>query len=247
MTRSRTATPEAPYSAAFGPSTPADRETTATTGLVTLLLALNFATALPPVATIFSPTAAQPRVFPAAHPIVNPIGLQAVLGRPLADVGRGLVALGDIDARLDGLIAALDVYRLVGGANALVTVSVVRPASELRLPGAGLDASASTADLWNLARAALVEHQVTCAAPGLSGDDAFLADYGRTAQVAWLVGGRLLTTSVTCLDDAPSWRLDAVRAIARYVDAYRAYEEMIRCPGVACRFNRSDARAQQFS
>jgi hypothetical protein len=123
---------------------------------------------------LVSPNAALPAVRSDPHAILSPIELAAVLGRPTAEVGRGRVALAEIDQRLHDLVVSLDVFRVTDGSGALVSLSVVRP--DQTASGAS---GATTVDLWALAREALprcggdYEYAVGV------GDDALLMLYGR--------------------------------------------------------------------
>jgi hypothetical protein len=187
------------------------------TGLASLLFTLNFAIGLPPTAVTPPPTPAYPTVLPLPHPIVSPEGLTAVLGRPTVEIGRGRIGLGQVDTRLGGLVVSLDVFRAIDGPGALIGLSIVRP--DPARPG-----PATVADLWRLSCAALAQHGVSTGHPGRSGDGAFLAVYGGTAQLAWRAGTGLATVSVTQLHGDPAWNLQAARSIAGFADAHVALQ-----------------------
>jgi hypothetical protein len=128
--------------------------------------------------------------------------------------------LAGIDQRLRGLVVSLEVFRVIDGGGALVGVGVVGP---YRATSGGT----TTVDLWKLARQALEHHGVNYVRPGGCGDDTFLADYGRTVQVAWLTGGSLVTASVTGPDSERDWILRAARVLA-------AHRQKIRRWGLPC-------------
>ncbi len=185
-----------------------------TPGLLTLLFELSLGVGLPPAAILATPTAVRPAIHSDAHAILNARELAAVLNRPTTEVGRGRVALAEIDRRLRGLVAWLDVFRVADRSGALVSLSVVRPD-----PDASGDGGATTADLWALAQEALIRHGVAGQRLGGLGDDAFLAVHGgKAAQVAWVAGARLATASVTCLARDNAWMVEAARSIAVLAD-----------------------------
>ena len=195
----------------------AARGTTARTArLAPLLFGLGLATALPPDAILAPPDVMQPTIRSDTHAILKSADLAAVLDRPIAEVGRARVMLGEVDARLDGLIVSIGVFRVANGAGAgaLVSLGVVSP--DLTASGSG---SATIADLWKLACTALPLHGITGGHLDGFGDDAFLAVYhGTTAQIAWTVGDRLATASVTSLNDNEEWMIAAARSIASVLD-----------------------------
>ncbi len=205
----------------LSPADDTEGATAHTPGLLTLLFELSLAVALPPAAILAPPTAVRPAVHSDPHAILNARELAAVLDRPTTEVGRGRVALGEVDRRLRGLVVWLDVFRVTDRSGALVCLSVVRPD-----PAASEDGGATTADLWALAWEALVRHGVAGQRLGGLGDDAFLAVHrGKTAQVAWVAGDRLATASVTCLAGGNEWAIEAARGIAVVAEDYLALEE----------------------
>ncbi len=181
------------------------------TGLVPLLFALNFAVGLPPKAIVSPPGPAWPTVLPSPRAIVSSDDLAAVLGRAILDLSRGRVRLGQVDERLRGLVVSLAIFRVIEGAGALIGLGVV---SSEGTPSGGTP----IADLWKLAREALVQHGVPSAHPGNIGDDAFLVEYGQTAQLAWLTGDSLATVSVTHSGGEQDWIIRAARAVAAFAD-----------------------------
>jgi hypothetical protein len=194
-----------------------DRAPERATGLAPLLFALNFAVGLPPKAMMAPPTPRYPTVRPLPRPIVSPSGLTMILGRPTIEIGRGRITLGEVDTRLGGLTISLDVFRATEGPGALIGLGIVRP-DPTRTSGTTI------ADLWRLSRAAMSQHGVPTAHPGRSGDGAFMAVYGGTAQLAWLAGAGLATVSVTQLHGDPVWILQAARSIAVFADAHVALQ-----------------------
>jgi len=192
------------------------RATPRTAGAAPLLFGLGVAMALPPAATLARPALALPTIRSDPDAILDAVDLAAVLGRPTVEVGRGRVALAEVDERLLDLAASLQVFRVVGGtgAGSLVTLGIVGPDR-----AAGGDCGATTADLWALACASLMQDAIPGGHLVGFGDDAFLAVYqGTTAQLAWLVGDRLATASVTCLADESTWAIEAAHSIAAFLD-----------------------------
>jgi hypothetical protein len=181
-------------------------------GIVPLLFAVNVATGLPPQALQFSPTRAWPTIRPRTHGIIEAPGLAVMLGRPVMELGRGCVVLGDVDERLRGLLVSLDVFRVIDWSGALVSIGVVR--SDPVTPG-----GTSIADLWTLAREAIVQHGIEYSAYGGVGDAAFLANFGKTVQLAWMTGDRLATVSVSCIDGGQHWMRHATRAVAGLIES----------------------------
>ena len=183
--------------------------------LVPLLFGLGLATALPPAAMLAPPDAIQPTIRFDTYPILDAADLSTILARSAADVGHGHIALSEVDVRLLGLAAWVSVFRVADGAGvgSLVSVGIVTPD-----PTAD-DGSATVADLWKLACAALAQHAIPSGHLDGLGDDAFLAVHdGTTAQVAWLDGVRLTTASVTCLAGDEHWAIAAAHSIAALLE-----------------------------
>jgi hypothetical protein len=186
--------------------------------LAPLLFGLGLAMALPPAAILAPPQVVLPTIRSDAHAILDSVDLGVVLDRSIAGVGHGRVAPGEVDKRLGGLVVSLDVFRITGGtgpgAGALVSLGTVRPD-----PVASGDHGATTADLWRLACAALMQDAIPGGHLNGFGDDAFLAVYGgTTAQIAWMAGDHLATASVTCLAGEESWAIEAAYSIAAFLD-----------------------------
>jgi hypothetical protein len=185
-----------------------------TTGVATLLFGLSLATALPPSALLMPSNAALPVVRSDAHPILSSIDLEAVLGRPTTEVGRGRVALEEVDRRMRRLVVSLAVFQVTDGSGALISLGVVTP--HRTVSGRG---GATITDLWAMAREALPRYGIALRHSIRGGDDALLVLYGGvTAQVAWLAGDRLATASVTSLDGSESWTVEAACSIAVLLD-----------------------------
>lgn len=188
------------------PADVAERPTTRPIVPAPLLFALGFATALPP-ATLRPPAETLPTVYRLTDSTIRLDQVSASMGRPVCVAGCGEIPLDQVDARLAGLAASLEVFQAVGESSALAALSVVRPAAASR-PGA------TVAGLWRLARAESARRSVTWERPPDPGDDAFQATYGNTIQVAWLIGGRVATVTLTDLYE------DRVRS-SRTADAWR--------------------------
>jgi hypothetical protein len=185
-----------------------------TTGVATLLFGLSLATALPPSALLMPSNAALPVVRSDAHPILSSIDLEAALGRPTMEVGRGRVALEEVDRRMRRLVVSLAVFQVTDGSGALISLGVVTP----HWTASGNDGATIT-DLWALAREALPRHGIAWRHSIRGGGDALLVVYGGvTAQVAWLAGDRLATASVTSLDGSENWTVEAACSIAVLLD-----------------------------
>jgi hypothetical protein len=185
-----------------------------TTGVATLLFGLSLATALPPSALLIPSNAALPVVRSDAHLILSSIDLEAALGRPTMEVGRGRVALEEVDRRMRRLVVSLAVFQVTDGSGALVSLGVVTP--HRTVSGNG---GATITDLWTLAREALPRHGIAWRHSIRGADDALLVLYGDvTAQVAWLAGDRLATASVTSLDSSENWTVEAACSIAVLLD-----------------------------
>jgi len=195
------------------------RTTVRTAGLAPLLFGLSLAAALPLAAMLVPPDVIQPTIRSETHAILDSADLSMILGRSLVEVGRGRVALGEVDGQLHGLVASLQVFSVADetGAGALVSLSIVGPDRT-----AAGDGSATTADLWKLACAALMQHAIPGGHLDGLGDDAFLAVYhDTTAQIAWLAGDHLATASVTCLAGDEHWAIEAAHSIAAFLDRRR--------------------------
>ena len=185
-----------------------------TTGAATLLFGLSLAAALPPAAMLFASETALPVVRPDARAMLSPTELGAILGRPVAEVGRGRVALGEVDRRMHRLIVSLEVFQATDGSGMLVSLGVIRID-----PAATTVVGASPLDLWALAGEPLSRYGVALPCPIQIGDRARLVVYGGiTAQVAWLAGERLVTASVTSLQGTESWVTGAACSIAVLLD-----------------------------
>ena len=186
-------------------------------GVGPLLFGLSLAAALPPTAILFPPGESLPAVRTEPRPIIDAAELASVLGRPMAEIGRGRVALGEIDRRLHRLIVSLDIFRATNGGGVLVSLGVIRID-----PAATTVIGATPVDLWSLAGEPSSGHGVTSVYPIRIGDCARLVVYGGiTAQVAWLSGERLTTASVTSLVGDDTWAVEAARAIALALDSRR--------------------------
>jgi hypothetical protein len=207
-----------------------DPEPASTTRLETLLFALSLVATLPPTAMLASSRAALPFVQAEPQPVLTAFDLEATIGRPTTEVGRGRIGLGEIDQRMHRLLVSLNVYQVTDGSGVLVCLGVVSPnrvgvvspnrhgvvRPNRMADGAG---GVAPADLWTLAREALALHGVFRETPVEMGDDAFLAVYGGvTAQVAWLTGDHLATASVTSLNGDEAWMIETARSIAGLLD-----------------------------
>ena len=84
------------------------------------LYGLSLALALPPTAWLPPPDPALPTIHPTPGPLLDRARLQTVLGRPIAEVGRGWIVLGALDRRLGGLGLEVDVLRAGDVRGALV-------------------------------------------------------------------------------------------------------------------------------
>jgi hypothetical protein len=184
------------------------------TGLVPLLFALNFATALPPAALMFPAKAPCPVVRPGFAATLSAADLARLLERPTLEIGSGRIELADVDARLGGLALWLDVFQVGEGGGALVGLGVIGPGRAAR------GHRATTSDLWRAAREALVQQGITWVVLRDVGDDGFLAVYGRTVQVAWLARDHVLTACVSRLDRDVTWTIRAARSIAALADEH---------------------------
>jgi hypothetical protein len=199
--------------------------TAVTTGLETLLFGLSLAVALPPAA-LLPPGTALRTVLPAPEPLLGTTELSALVGRSALETGLGRFALREVDRRLDGLEAALSLFRLTREPATLVCLGIVGPERAAGRPGA-----ATVASLWALAREALPRHAVVSEDEGGVGPAALLVRYpGATIQRAWLIGDRLATVSVTSMDGDESWTKAAARSIAAALD-----RRLQRDGGPACR------------
>ena len=154
---------------------------------------LSLAATLPPDALLLPPDTFLPIVRSEPHPIISPAELSSFLGRPMIEVGRGRVALGEVDRRLNRLVVSLEVYRADRRERRLSrSESSDRPGGDdrrRRNAGGPLVARGEPS----------LRHGVTAVYPIQIGDRARMVVYGGTAQVAWLSGERLTTASVTSL------------------------------------------------
>jgi hypothetical protein len=185
------------------------------TGLAPLLFGVGLATALPPAAILPPPDVVQPAIRADTHIALDAADLALILDRSVADLGSGRVALSQVDTRLAGLAASVRLYRVIdgGGAGALVSIGLVSPDR-----AADSHTSTTVAKLWKLACLALTQHAIPGGYLDGLGDEAFLAMYlGTTAQIAWLVGDRLATASVTCLTGDEHWAIATAHTIAAFL------------------------------
>jgi hypothetical protein len=179
-----------------------------------LLFGLSLAAALPPAAILFPTDSSLPFVRSNPYSILSPAEVGAILGRPMAEVGRGRVALGEVDRRMHRLVVALNVFQATDGSGVLVSLGVIRVD-----PAATTVAGVSPLDLWALAGEPLSRHGVAKDCPIRIGDRSRLIVYGGiTSQVAWLSGERLATASVTSLQGSESWVTGAACSIAVLLD-----------------------------
>jgi hypothetical protein len=188
-----------------------------TTGVGPLLFGLSLAMALPPAAMLFAPEPVLPVVQPLKGAMLDVSELGSILGSPMMEVGRGRVALGEVDRRLHRLIVSLEVFQAANGSGALVSIGVIRVD-----PAATTVFGATPLDLWALAGEPLAQHGVASECPVPIGDRSRMVAYGGvTTQIAWLSGERLMTASVTSLDGDAGWAVEAASAIALAVDRRR--------------------------
>jgi hypothetical protein len=182
-----------------------------------LLFGLSLAAALPPTAILVPAGSPLPIVRSDPQPILSPADLTSILGRPMEEIGRGRVALGEVDRRLHRLIVSLDVFRATDGSGVLVSLGIIRVD-----PAATTVAGATPLDLWSLAAEPLSHHGVAVVYPIRVGDRARVVVYGGiTAQVAWLSGERLTTASVTSLAGDDAAVMQAASAIALALECRR--------------------------
>jgi hypothetical protein len=181
--------------------------------LAPLLFGLGLATALPPAALQAPPDVVLPTIQADALAILDSADLAVILDRPIIEIGGGRVALGEVDERLVGLVASVNVFRVADGAGAAVLLSLGIVRQDRAVGGATISR------LWELACAALAQHAIPGGHLDGLGDDAFLAVYdGTTAQVAWLAGDHLATASVTCLAGDEDRAIAVAHAIAACLD-----------------------------
>ena len=174
-----------------------------------LLFGLSLAAALPSAAWVPPPHSGLRAIHPTLRPILDSLELQTALGRPVAEVGRGRIALGDVDRRLHGLSLALDVLRADVGRDALVTIGVVSPDRAM------IDGGATPAGLWALAREAIPWHGRSRGCRLGTAADSIVVIYGcATSQVAWLAADSLATVSVTDLDGDEEQRTELAHTLA---------------------------------
>ena len=184
------------------------------TGAVPLLFGLSIAAALPPAAMLFAPEAARPAVRPDPITMLSTATISTILGRPVKEVGRGRVALGDLDRRLHRLLLSLEVAQATDGTGVLVCLGVITID-----PAATATVGASPPDLWALADEPLSRYGMAFESPIRIGDRSRLVVYGGiTMQIAWLSGERLMTASVTSLEANDGWAIEAASAIALALD-----------------------------
>jgi hypothetical protein len=178
-----------------------------------LLYGLSLVTALPHDAILPPPNATMPTIRPDPHPILRTVEVGSVLDRPIARVGHGNVALEQVDWRMRGLIASLDMSRTTDESAMLVCLGI----SE-RDPAARHSGRATIEDLWDLVCETLPRHGIVCHHPAAVGPRALLVLLGGiTAQVVWLSGDRLTTVAVTSLLGEELIG-DAARSIAYVLD-----------------------------
>jgi len=183
-------------------------------GPETLLFGLSLAIGLPPGALVVAPGARRISVNHDAVVLLRPTDLEAALHRPVSEVGRGWVALEEVDRRLSHLTASLSVFRTDHGSGALVSLGVAWPGRQ-----AGVAGGATAADLWRLARTALPRYGLVCELGVDLGADACLVLHGGvTAQLVWLADEQLATVSVTSLAGDGQWLIEAARSIGTLLD-----------------------------
>jgi hypothetical protein len=154
-------------------------------------------------------------MYPTAHPAIDAVTLAKSLLIPVTELGRGRIALGEVDCRLGGLSLALDLFRVGDGRGALIPIGVVRRDTLTDGPG-----GATLADLWRLARETIPRYgRVWGCWPG-PGSAAVLVRYDcATAQIAWSGGDYLATVSVTSLDGDDGQTSETVHTVARLLAA----------------------------
>ncbi|MCC7368676.1 MAG: hypothetical protein IT306_09645 [Chloroflexi bacterium] len=188
--------------------------TTSPASTATLLFAVGLATVLPLGATQPPERDVLPTIRSDTDGILDSVDVAAMLNGAGAEVGRGRVALVEMDWRLRGLVVSFQIFRVTGGAGlgALITLGSV-----------GLDRAtsgtrgATPADLWTLARETIPLYGGLrgCHLDGAA--DAILVHYGTTSQVAWLAADHLATVSVTDLGGNEARQSGLAQAIARLV------------------------------
>jgi hypothetical protein len=208
---------EAPIDSERRPTTPVPLQS------VPLLYGVSLAVALPPAAWLPPSHQAVPAISSRSCPIIATAELRTALNRPVAEAGRGYVALGDVDLRLHGLTLSLDLFRAAEGSRLLIAFGLVR--SDRAISAAG---GMTPTDLWRLARTEMSRHGRMGPCRLDAGADSVLVMYGSaTAQIAWLVSGFLATVSVTSLDGAERQTTELAHASACLLAsrlASRAYE-----------------------
>ena len=98
-----------------------------TTGIETLLFGLSLAAALPPAAILFPPNSTLRMVQSDAQTILTSAELGTILGRPTTMIGRGRIALGEVDRRMQSLAVSLEVFQVADGSGVLISLGVVTP------------------------------------------------------------------------------------------------------------------------
>jgi hypothetical protein len=180
-----------------------------------LYYGLSLAAVLPPAAWLPPVHGALPSIHPTTEPAIDVVTLATSLLEPVMELGRGRIALGEVDRRLGGLSLALDLFRVGDGRGALIPIGVVRRDTLTDEAGA-----ATLADLWVLARETMPRYgRVWGCWPG-PGSDAVLVRYdSATAQIAWLGADYLATVSVTSLDGDGGQTSETVHTVARLLAA----------------------------
>jgi hypothetical protein len=176
-----------------------------------LFYGLSLAAVLPPAAWLPPAHEALPTIHPTAHTAIDVVALATSLLEPVTELGRGRIALGEVDRRLGGLSLALDLFRVGDGRGSLIPIGVIRRDSP-----AGQTGGATLADLWLLARDTIPRYgRVWGCWPG-PGSDAVLVRYdSATAQIAWLGADYVATVSVTSLDGDDRQTSETVHTVAR--------------------------------
>lgn len=188
-----------------------------TTGAGPLLFGLSLAMVLPPAAMLAAPEPVLPVVQPLDDTMLDAVELGSILGVSMQEVGRGRVALGEVDRRLHRLTVSLEVFQAHHGSGALVSIGVISVD-----PAATTVFGATPLDLWALAAEPLSQRGVASECPVHIGERSRMVTYGGvTTQIAWLSGERLMTASVTVLDGDEGWAIGAASAIALAVDRRR--------------------------
>lgn len=180
-----------------------------TTQLQTLLYGVSAVTALPSGAILAPPNVTMPEIRADSHPVLQAIELSSVLDRPVARIGHGWVALHQVDWRMRGLVASLDLSRTVDDSAMLICLGVVEPDRTASRAGAP-----TAVDLWDLVCETLPHDGIVREQAGIGHGALLVLRANITAQMVWLSKDRLATVTVTSLrGDAPI--RGSVRSIGR--------------------------------